>query len=177
MELFVDLVLLPSERRGRFRRRNQTRLEQKVGRYAQPSALLTIQISAHRGTAEQARQEYLDRRGVPQSYAGLLLHGSYDGSVPRSCGWQTRQKHWLTQTPPHPLSPSKNPQILRWMAERIFKIFFCLWSAALKQIRLRKGCRSQRLLRIWVPLPNRKRRQGFRRSRIPPESPRYFAVG
>lgn len=49
-----------------------------------------------------------------------------------------------------------------------FQNSLCLWAAALKQIRLRKGCRSQRLLRIWVPLPNRKRRRGFRRSRISP---------
>ena len=27
----------------------------------------------------------------------------------------------------------------------------CLWAAELKQSRLRKGCRSHRLLRIWVP--------------------------
>ena len=49
-----------------------------------------------------------------------------------------------------------------------FQNSLCLWAVALKQIRLRKGCRSQRLLRIWVPLQNRIRRKGFRRSRIPP---------
>lgn len=32
-----------------------------------------------------------------------------------------KAKHWLTQTSPHLPSPSKNPQIWRWMAERIFK--------------------------------------------------------
>ena len=36
---------------------------------------------------EEARQRYLDERGIPR----LLLLGSYDRSVPRSCGWQTRQ--------------------------------------------------------------------------------------
>lgn len=34
---------------------------------------------------------------------------------------EDKAKHWLTQPLTSP-SPSKNPQILRWMAERIFKI-------------------------------------------------------
>lgn len=40
---------------------------------------------------EAARQRYLDERGIPQSYRWTLLLGNYDRSVPRSCGWQTRQ--------------------------------------------------------------------------------------
>lgn len=65
-------------------------LEQKL------DAMLNRQLYSQYKTAptgeqrEQARQEYLDRRGVPQS-AGLLPLGSYDRSVPRSCGWQTKQ--------------------------------------------------------------------------------------
>ena len=44
----------------------------------------------------------------------------------------------------------------------------CLWAAELKQSGLRKGCRSHRILSVWVPHTNRKRRQGIRRCRIPP---------
>ena len=33
---------------------------------------------------------------------------------------EDKSNHWLTQPLASP-SPSKNPQILRWMAERIFK--------------------------------------------------------
>ena len=40
---------------------------------------------------EEARQRYLDERAFPRATAGLLLLGSYDRSVSRSCGWQTRQ--------------------------------------------------------------------------------------
>ena len=59
--------------------------------------------------------------------AGLLLLGSYDRSVPRSCGWQTRkggsdQNEQSQKLQRISLSPSRNPQIWRWMAERILKI-------------------------------------------------------
>ena len=40
---------------------------------------------------EEARQRYLDERVSLKVTAGLLLFGSYDRSVARSCGWQTRQ--------------------------------------------------------------------------------------
>ena len=53
--------------------------------------------------------------------AGLLLLGSCDRSVPRSCGWQTRQCIGCC-----PLAfpvPSKNPQSLRWMRVAIMSNF------------------------------------------------------
>ena len=49
-----------------------------------------------------------------------------------------------------------------------FENLLCLWAAALKQIPLRKGCRSRRILRMWVLPATEKDGRGFRRSRIPP---------
>ncbi len=49
-----------------------------------------------------------------------------------------------------------------------FQNLLCLWAAELKQSGLRKGCRSHRILSVWVPHTNRKRRQGIRRCRITP---------
>ena len=63
-------------------------LEQKL------DAILNRQLYSRYKTApteeerEQARQEYLDRRGVPQSYRWTV---SCDRSVPRSCCWRTSQ--------------------------------------------------------------------------------------
>ena len=38
-----------------------------------------------------------------------------------------------------------------------FQNLLCLWAVALKQIRLRKGCRSRRILRMWVLPASRKK--------------------
>ena len=120
-DLFVDLVLYHLNGEDDFDEEIRQGLEQKL------DAMLNRQLYSQYKTApteeerEQARQEYLDRRGVPQSYrwttppwelsqerATLLLLGD-------------KAKYWLTQPLASP-SPSQNPQILRWMAESVFKI-------------------------------------------------------
>ncbi len=126
-ELFVDLVLYHLNGEDDFDEDIRKGLEQKL------DAMLNRQLYSQYKTApteeqrEQARQEYPHRRGcarvstIPKATAGLLLLGSYDRSVPRSCSRQTRQTA-LAAVPTHPPSPSKNPQIWRWTAEWIFKI-------------------------------------------------------
>jgi hypothetical protein len=90
-ELFVDLVLYHLNGEDDFDEEIRQGLEQKL------DAMLNRQLYSQYKTApteeqrEQARQEYLDRRGVPQSYRWTTSPWSYDRSVPRSCGWQTRQ--------------------------------------------------------------------------------------
>jgi len=59
-----------------------------------------------------------------------------------------KAKHWLTQTPPQLPSPSKNPQIWRWMAERIFKIFSAKWEGEMSKTLLRVNNRPRRFLRF-----------------------------
>lgn len=114
-DLFIDLAMYHLRGEDDFEEEIRQGLEQKL------DAMLNRQLYSRYKTApneeerEQARQEYLDRRTD-----GLLLLGNCDRSVPRSCGWQTRQ--CIGCCPLASPSPSKNPQILRWMAERIFKI-------------------------------------------------------
>lgn len=90
-DLFVDLVLYHLNGEDDFDEDIRQGLEQKL------DAMLNRQIYSKYKTApteeqrEQARQEYLDRRGVPESYRWLLPLGSGNRSVPRSCVWQTRQ--------------------------------------------------------------------------------------
>ena len=97
-DLFIDLAMYHLRGEDDFEGEIRQGLEQKL------DAMLNRQLYSRYKTApneeerEQARQEYLDRRGVPQSYrwecreaiAGLLLLGNCDRSVPRSCCWQTR---------------------------------------------------------------------------------------
>ncbi len=99
-------------------------LEQKL------DAMLNRQIYSRYKTApneeerEQARQEYLDQRGVPQSYRWTTPPL---GTVTGACHAPVagRQGKALADTAPRIPVPIENPQILRWMAERIFKIL-CL---------------------------------------------------
>ncbi len=90
-DLFLDLAMYHLRGEDDYEEEIRQGLEQKL------DAMLNRQLYSRYKTAptkeerEQARQEYLDRRGVPQSYRGLFLRGSCDRSVPRSCGWQTRQ--------------------------------------------------------------------------------------
>ena len=96
-------------------------LEQKL------DAMMNRQLYSRYKTApteeerEQARQEYLDRRGVPQSYRWSTPPWELCQERATLLLLADKVKHWLTQPLASP-SPSKNPQILRWMAERIFKI-------------------------------------------------------
>lgn len=91
-DLFIDLAMYHLRGEDDFEEEIRQGLEQKL------DAMLNRQLYSRYKTApneeerEQARQEYLDRRGVPQSYRWtILLLGSCDRSVPRSCCWQTRQ--------------------------------------------------------------------------------------
>ena len=87
-ELFVDLILYHLRSENDFEEEIRQGLEQKI------DAMLNRQFYSQYKTAptdeqrEQARQEYLDRRGVCRRVTdGLLLLGSYDRSVPRFCAW------------------------------------------------------------------------------------------
>ena len=90
-DLFLDLAMYHLRGEDEYEEEIRQGLEQKL------DAILNRQIYSRYKTApteeerEQARQEYLDRRGVPRAIAGLFLRGSCDRSVPRSCGLQTRQ--------------------------------------------------------------------------------------
>lgn len=90
-DLFLDLAMYHLRGEDAYEEEIRHGLEQKL------DAMLNRQLYSRYKTApteaerEQARQEYLDRRGVPQSYRWTVLHGRCDRSVPRSCGWQTRQ--------------------------------------------------------------------------------------
>ena len=79
-DLFVDLVLYHLNGEDDFDEDIRQGLEQKL------DAMLNRQIYS-----KYKKQEYLDRRGVPESYRWLLPLGSGNRSVPRSCVWQTRQ--------------------------------------------------------------------------------------
>ena len=58
-----------------------------------------------------------------------------------------------------------------------FQISLCLWAAALKQIRLRKGCRSRRVLRMWVLHTSRERRHRLpQKPHTPSESARAMKI-
>ena len=122
-ELFVDLVLYHLNGEDDFDEEIRQGLEQKL------DAMLNRQLYSQYKTAsteeqrEQARQEYLDRRGVPQSYRWTTSRWELLQERATLLWMADKAKHWLTQTPTQLPSPSKNPQILRWMAERIFEIF------------------------------------------------------
>lgn len=68
----------------------------------------------------------------------------------------------------HPPSPIEKFADLEMDGRVDLQNLLCLWAAELKQSGLRKDCRSHRILRVWVPHTNRKRRRGIRRCRIPP---------
>ena len=56
-----------------------------------------------------------------------------------------------------------------------FQNLLCLWAVALKQIPLRKGCRSRRILGMWVLPASRERRQRLpQKPHIPSESAMLF---
>lgn len=73
-ELFVDLVLYHLNDEDDFQDDIRQGLSQKL------DAMLNCQLYSQYKTApteeqrEQARQEYLDRRGVPQSYRWTVSH-------------------------------------------------------------------------------------------------------
>ena len=116
-DLFIDLAMYHLRGEDDFEEEIRQGLEKKL------DAMLNRQLYSQYKTApteeqrEQARQEYLDRRGVPQSYRWT--------TPPWELG-QERATLLLLEDKAKPLaspSPSKNPQILRWMAERISQIF------------------------------------------------------
>ena len=96
-ELFVDLVLYHLNGEDDFDEDIRRGLEQKL------DAMVNRQLYSQYKTApteeqrEQARQEFLTTVECRRATAGLLLLGSYDRSVPRSCSRQTRKKWWWTK--------------------------------------------------------------------------------
>lgn len=107
---------------------------------------------------------------------GPLLLGSYDRSVPRSCCWQAREIIDCQQ--PHTVFASVEKSAdFETERQGDFQKSLCQWAANMSRNVLRIDCCPHRILRLWVPPTSRKRRRGFRRSRIAPsESPRYFAA-
>lgn len=109
-ELFVDLVLYHLNGEDDFNEEIRQGLEQKL------DAMLNRQLYSQYKTAPLGNSVNRQDRNIliavecRRAIAGLLLPGSYDRSVPRSCGWH-KATHWLPKTPPHLPSPSKNPQI------------------------------------------------------------------
>ena len=87
-DLFIDLAMYHLRGEDDFEEEIRQGLEKKL------DAMLNRQLYSQYKTApteeqwEQARQEYLDRRGATD---GLLLLGNCDRSVPRSCCWRTSQ--------------------------------------------------------------------------------------
>ena len=90
-DLFIDLAMYHLRGEDDFEEEIRQGLEKKL------DAMLNRQLYSQYKTApteeqrEQARQEYLDRRGVPQSYRWTTPLGNCDRSVPRSCCGRTRQ--------------------------------------------------------------------------------------
>lgn len=93
-ELFEKIVLYHLTGADEYEREIREGLDRKL------DAMIDRQIYSEYKTApteeqrEKARQEYLDRRGDRRPIAGILLPGSSDRSVPRSCVWKSRkEKH------------------------------------------------------------------------------------
>ena len=80
--LFLDLAMYHLRGEDDYEEEIRQGLEQKLDSMLNRQLYSRYKTAPTEAEREQARQEYLDRRGVPQSY---------DRSVPRSCGWQTRQ--------------------------------------------------------------------------------------
>ena len=89
-DLFIDLAMYHLRSEDDFEEEIRQGLEKKL------DAMLNRQLYSQYKTApteeqrEQARREYLDRRGVPQSYRWTTHPWGCDRSVARSCCWQTR---------------------------------------------------------------------------------------
>ena len=119
-DLFIDLAMYHLRGEDDFEEEIRQGLEQKL------DAMLNRQLYSRYKTAPTKKNGSRRGRSIltgvecRRATDGLLLLGNCDRSVPRSCGWQTRQ--CIGCCPLASPSPSKNPQILRWMAERIFKI-------------------------------------------------------
>ena len=90
-----------------------------------------------------------------RAIVGLFLRGSCDRSVPRSCGWQTRQ--CIGGYPRASPAPSKNPQSLRWM-----------WAEDYAQRMPANKLLTTPVFAVCIHTASRKTGRGFRRSRIPP---------
>ena len=122
-DLFIDLAMYHLRGEDDFEEEIRQGLEQKL------DAMLNRQLYSQYKTApteeqrEQARQEYLDRRGVPQEAIRmrLLLLGNCDRSVPRSCCWRTRQIDLTHSASPVPIEKPADFEMDK--AERIFRRF------------------------------------------------------
>ena len=88
-------------------RRSGGGLEQKLDAMLNRQLYSQYKAAPTEEQREQARQEYLDRRGVPESYRWTYFSlGTVTGAWPRSCGWQTMtERHWLQ--PPRILRPHR----------------------------------------------------------------------
>ena len=95
-ERFVDLVLYHLNGEDDFDEEIRQGLEQKL------DAMLNRQLYSQYKTAsteeqrEQARQEYLDRRGVPQSYRWTTSRWELLQERATLLWMADKAKHWLT---------------------------------------------------------------------------------
>ena len=73
-ELVVDLVLYPLNGEEDFDDEIRQGLEQKLDAMLNRQLYSKYKTALTDGQREQARQEYLDHRGVPQSYRWVTPH-------------------------------------------------------------------------------------------------------
>lgn len=73
-ELFVDLVLYHLNGEDDCEEEIQQGLEQKLDAMLNRQLYSQYKAAPTEEQREQARQEYLDRRGVPQSYRWIVPH-------------------------------------------------------------------------------------------------------
>ena len=90
-ELFVDLVLYHLNGEDDFYEEIREGLEQKLDTMLNHSSTLNTKQRPPRNSESRQGRNILTAVECRRAIAGLLFLGSYDRSVPRSCGWQTRQ--------------------------------------------------------------------------------------
>ena len=90
-ELFVDLVLYHLNGEDDFDEEIRQGLEQKLDAMLNRQLYSQYKTAPPRNSGNKQGRNTLTAVECRRATAGLLLLGSYDRSVPRSCGWQTRQ--------------------------------------------------------------------------------------
>ena len=86
-DLFLDLAMYHLRGEDDYEEEIRQGLEQKLDSMLNRQLYSRYKTAPTEAEREQARQESVFRRAI----GGLFLRGSCDRSVPRSCGWQTRQ--------------------------------------------------------------------------------------
>ena len=90
-ELFVDLVLYHLNGEDDFDEEIRQGLEQKLDAMLNRQLYSQYKTAQPRNSGNRQGKNILTAVECRKAIAGLLLLGSYDRSVSRSCEWQTRQ--------------------------------------------------------------------------------------